>query len=70
MPTTETGPVLDRLISINDAAERYRTSKSWLYKRVEAKEIPAYRLSGKLFFDPEETDELILSRGRVERIEG
>lgn len=63
-------PIMDRLLNLDDAAKRYRTSKSTAYKRIESGIWPHYRISGRVFIDPLELDEILLSRGRRDRIRG
>lgn len=70
MTHTENQPVMDRLANLEEAAKRYRYSKSTLYKKIESGEWPYYRIGGKLYVDPVELDEILLTQGRRERIAG
>lgn len=66
--TTDKSLIIERLISVAEAAKRYRVSKGFLYERTSAKTIPFYKMSGRVFFDPVELDEIMLTTGRVEPI--
>jgi predicted DNA-binding transcriptional regulator AlpA len=43
----------DGLWDANDVARFLKASKSWVYKRAEAGELPCIRIMGLLRFDPE-----------------
>ncbi|WP_319414809.1 helix-turn-helix domain-containing protein [Marispirochaeta aestuarii] len=61
-------PDPNTLLTIEQASTRYRRSKSSLYKQIEARNLPAYRIGKRLFLDPAEVDELIYRRSRIEPI--
>ena len=44
---------IPHLWSVTDVAGHLKVSRSWVYHRVEAREIPHIRIGGILRFDPE-----------------
>lgn len=46
-------PPQDSLWSTADVAEYLKVSRSWVYQRAEAGELPCLRIGGLLRFDPE-----------------
>ena len=49
------------LLTLPEAADYLQVSKSWLYKRAEARDIPFYRVGRRLLFDPSELDSFVAS---------
>lgn len=46
-------PDEDRLWDANDVAAYLKVSRSWVYHRAEAGELPSLRIGGLLRFEPE-----------------
>jgi excisionase family DNA binding protein len=46
-------PDEDRLWDANDVASYLKVSRSWVYHRAEAGELPCLRVGGLLRFEPE-----------------
>jgi excisionase family DNA binding protein len=53
--STEKSPTTD-LLTIDELSLRLRVSKSYIYKRTMAREIPYYRIGKRALFDPAEVD--------------
>lgn len=45
------------ILTLPEVAERYRVSKSFLYKRVESGELPHFRIGRYLRFDADDVDQ-------------
>ena len=48
-----------KLLTIDDVAELFKTSKSTIYRWVHKREIPFVKLGGKLLFSQDEIQEYI-----------
>ncbi len=65
--TAEEPEALLTLFTPGEAASMLRLSKASIYRLVETRSLPFYRVSGSLRFAKKDLDEY-LSRGRVEPI--
>ena len=54
-----------RMMKTPEAAEYLGYTKSYLYKLIQAREIPFYRPNGKMCFFKQEELDLWMERGRV-----
>ena len=59
--TTETINDVKNFLTIPEAAERYRVSKSYIYKLTSTRSVGFFRIGRRVMFVPEELERFFLS---------